>query len=75
MVNEYNECFLFHFHAESLEYGSSYTVGSSKKRFQVNTYQGMLGKQRFGMVVTADRNCYPVADKLYGMDDKGSLRF
>ena len=37
----------------------------------MNAYEGMLGKSHFGMVVTAD-NCYPVADKIYGSDERGT---
>ena len=61
---------LFHLYLESLKYGNSYTIGSSKKRVQVNAYEGMLGKSHFGMVVMAD-NCYPVADKIYGSEETG----
>ena len=58
-------------HTEDFNFGDSYTIGSSKKRFQINTWEGMLGKARFSMAVTADQNCYPVADQLYGSDSNG----
>ena len=59
------------FYSEDFNYGGSYTVGSIKNMFQITTWEGMLGKAKFGMAVTADQLCYPVADQLYGSDSTG----
>ena len=53
-----------HFMLGNFTYTDSYTIGSSIKNFQVNSFEGMFGTIRVAMLLTA-HDCYPVADKIY----------
>ena len=57
-----------------MTYGDTYTVGSSKNRFQVNTFSGVLGNFRIDIALTAD-HCYPVADKLFFNTGEGKCPY